>query len=536
MNVQSRVTLFRGFAGIAFAACAFAVIVSAHGATYEFINRNRDNDYLGSSTWKTNNGISVATSPGPGDGTYVTSGTGHDVKVTVPGDVSVDLGYLVFKAQPSSSFKFYTTGDAHTFELPYSEGGMYSTTWALAFQNGEGVAYAMVKTATSAGPCFSWTDPYFTLSSDGDSYSTLVVSRGTYDFLSACGYDTSGNTFKMESRSGVIVFGTNVVVKLPKVEINNSGAHLRFRGSQATWGKAFDVKAGHVEVSDGATVSAEETVQIYGDGVPSMTVSNASLTVLRNLFVGLSNDGKLIVEDGAKVKVNGGDAIQIGQGGGYGGVEVRGGELTTTRMRISRSGATAAKTAYFLQTGGTTTLTGTGIQFQQFCTDNNLGTHYVKLDGGVLEAASIFRDATVTAGTVYLSGDGGTYKARSNGSLAYNLAYAECGEKGLTVDTGTYNPSFAVDGQNKSGANGLFVKSGTGTLTLAPPSYWTVSRTVVSNGTLKVAADATLATAIEIAPGAKFSTVGSAAAVAVGSIAATNAVVALDPGDVITGR
>ena len=520
-----------------FAVCAFAIADMAHAATYEFRNRNKDNDYLDSSTWKTNNGVNVATSPGSGDAAYVTSGTGYDVKVTVPGDVSVDLGYLVFKAQKSSSFKFYTTGDAHTFEEPYSSGGRYSTSWALGFQDGDGKAYATVKTATSAGPCFSWTDPYFTLSSASDFYPTLVISRGTYDFLTACGYNTSSNIFKMADYGGEVIFGTNVVVKLPKVEINHANARLRFRGSQATWGNAFNVLAGNVEVSDGATVSVPSTsdnVSVYGDGTPCLTVSNASLTVSKAMFIGLSRNGKLIVEDGADVKINGGDHIQVGHSAGNGGVEVRGGRLNTGRIRVSRSSAAANKTAYFLQTGGTTTLTTDGIQFQQTCTDNNKGTHYVQLDGGVLEAKSIFRDSTVTAGTVYLSGNGGRYKAYAAGSLAYNLSYAEFGEKGLVVDTAGRDASFDVDGRNKGGATGLFVKAGAGVLTLAPPSSWTVSRTVVSNGTLKVAADATLATALGVEPGATLSTVGTAADVTVDSLAMTNATLALDPGDVIT--
>ena len=391
------------------AVCALVVADLAYAATYEFRDRNRDNDYLGSSTWKTNNGISVATSPGSGDAAYVTSGTGHDVKVTVPGDVSTDFNYLVFKAQDSSSFKFYMTGNAHTFELPYSEGGKYSTSWALGLQTGDGAAYATVKTATSSGPCCSWTDPYFTLSSASDHYPTFVASRGTYDFLTACGYSTANNTFKMNNRGGEIIFGTNVVVKLPKVEIDHSNAHLRFRGSQATWGASFDVKAGHVEVSDNATVSVSETVQVYGSTIPSMTISNTAFTTSKNLFVGLNSNGKLIVENGADVKITGGDAIQVGHNAGSGGVEVRGGKLTTGRIRLSRGAATADKTAYFRQTGGTTTLTGDGIQFQQSCTGNNLGTHYVQLDGGVLEAKAIFRAADVTAGTVYLSGNGGRY-------------------------------------------------------------------------------------------------------------------------------
>ena len=508
--------------------------VSAYGAaSYEFRNRNRDNDYLGSSTWKTNGNVSVSSPPIAGSIVYVTSGTGYNTLITVANDVSVDYRTLIFKAQPSSSFKFYTTGNAHTFEMPSSSGGLYAKP-ALIFQDGDAAQYAVIE-SVNAGPVCSWTDPEFTLASDGSSVSTLVFSSGTFDFLTPGGIDVSANnTYIQNNRPGTVLFGTNVVVKLPKVTVNHISTHLLFRGSQATWKGLVNLMAGRVEVTDGATVSASgDNIQITGLSVPSLTISNATFTTAKNIFVGMGNDGKLIIEDGANVKIDGGDAIQVGHSAGNGGVEVRGGTLNTSRIRVSRSTAGAEKTAYFLQTGGTTKLSGTGIQFQQGCTDNNVGTHYVRLDGGVLETKSIFRDATVTAGTAYLSGNGGRYKATASGSIAYNLSYAEFGEKGLTVDTAGYNNTFDVEGRNKSGANGLFVKDGAGTLTLSSSS-WNVSRTSVTGGTLLISSSKTLSTTLTVEPGATLSTVGAASDVTVDSLAMTNATLALDPGDVIT--
>ncbi len=514
---------------------------STYGAaSYEFRNRNRDNDYLGSSTWKTNNGVTVTSPPIAGSIVYVTSGTGYDTLITVANDVSVDYRTLIFKAQASSSFKFYTTGNAHTFEMPYSSGGLYANP-ALVFQGGDAAAFASVGGSATAGPVCSWTDPEFTLTSDGSSVSTLVFTRGTFDFLTPGGGDASANTYVQNNKPGTVLFGTNVVVKLPKVSVNQISTHLLFRGSQVTWSGLFNLQAGRVEVSDGATVSASgDNIQIQGQSVPSLTISNATFTTAKNMLVGMGTDGKLIIEDGASVKIEGADAIQVGHSAGNGGVEVRGGSLRTPRIRVSRAGAGAEKTAYFLQTGGTTKLTGTGstfpgIQFQQSCTGNNLGTHYVQLDGGVLEAKSIFRDATVTAGTAYLSGNGGRLKAiASDCSLAYNLSYAEFGEKGLTVDTAGHNNSFDVEGRDKAGSNGLFVKDGAGTLTLSPPS-WNVARTSVTGGTLLITnATIALSTALNVEPGATFSTVGSASAVTLDSLSVTNGTLALDPGDVLT--
>lgn len=509
--------------------------VCAYGAVYEFRNRNIDNDYVGSSTWKLSDGTLTNMPPASGDGAYVTSGTGHSTLVSVTKDVSTDCKYMVFKAQPSSSFKFYTSGDASTFEMPYSEGGAYNSgsSWALGFQHGDGTIFAALYPTAANGPCFSWTDPEFTLASDADGYPVLVVSRGTFDFRTVGGYDASANTFKMTARASEILFGTNVTVLLPEVEMDHANANLLFRGSKLTNCGTVKLKQKYLEFSDGATAQLN-SLEIYSASNPQMVVSNATVTVKSNAYIGSSTNGKLIIYDGGNVTINGGDAIQVANTGGNGGVEVHGGSLTTERIRISRGAAGSAKSAYLLMTGGTVTLTGSGIQFQQGCKGNNLGTHYVQLDGGVLKAKSIFRaNEDNSGGTVYLSGDGGTYQAYAAGSIAYNISYAECGEKGLTVDTADYNCTFAVDGKNKSGADGLFAKTGAGTLTLTPPSSWTVSRTVAAGGTLKFATDIDMDTALVVTNGAAVSLAGAATKATVDALVVTNGVIALDPGDSI---
>lgn len=507
----------------------------ASSAQYEFRDRKVDNDYLGATTWKTNNGVNVVFPPQSGDTVYVTSGTGYDTVVSVTNDVSVDYKRLVFKAQPSSSFKFYTSGDASTFEMPYSEGGAYNSgsSWALGFQHGDGNIFAALYPSTANGPCFSWEEPEFTLTSDASGLSTLEVLRGTFDFRSVGGYSATANTFKMTTRGGTVLFGTNVTVKLPNVEIDHANANLLFRGANLTECGAFTEKQKYVEFSDGAS-AVISALDINSSTKPQMVVSNATVTVTGNAFIGSSTDGKLIVYDGGAVSVKSGNAIQVAHGGGSGGIEVHGGSLKTERIRVSRGSATSAKSAYILQTGGTITLSGSGIQFQQSCTADNVGTHYVQLDGGVLKAKSIFRDATVTAGTVYLSGNGGTYQAYDAGTLANRLAYAECGEKGLTVDTAGYNCTFAVPVKDKSDSNGQFVKKGAGTLTMSLPSDYTVSRTVAAGGTLKFSGDFDAHTDLVVTNGAAFSLAGTAASAAIDSLVVTNGVFELDPGDVVT--
>ena len=508
------------------------VAVSAESGVYEFRDRTVDNDYLGTTTWKVSGVGNVTVPPGAGDTVYVTSGTGHDTLVSVTNNVSVDYRTLYFKAQPSSSFRFFTTDDAHTFAMPYSSGGQYANS-ALVFQNGNGKQFAAI-TCSSTGPICLWTNPQFALSSDGDGIPVLVFTRGTFDFLAPNGNDASANTYKQSDYAGTVLFSTNVIVKFPKVRLEDLAANLLFRGAIVTIGGSLTQTKGFVEVSDGATVAAGADVIIDGTEIPVLTVSNATFTVSgNNMDVGGSDNGRLIVEEGADLTVSGANSIQIAKLAGSGGLEVRGGNLETKRIRISRGNATADKTAYFLQTGGTTTLDGNGIQFQQSCTDGNVGTHYVRLDGGVLTAKSIFRETTVTAGTAYLSGDGGRYRAADAGTLAANLSYAEFGAKGLVVDTAGYDCSFAVVGRNKVGEDGVFVKDGSGTLTLSAAS-WNVSRTVVVKGTLLIPSSNSLATTLNVGSGAMFSTMGDASAVSLDSLSVTNGTLALDPGDLIT--
>lgn len=142
-------------------AISFAGAYACGAAGFEFQNRNLDQDYFGPDTWRTGDGVTNLP-PASGDAVYVTSGTGYDTTVTVTNDVSVDYKYLVFKAQPSSSFKFLTAGDAHTFEMPYSDGAAYAAN-ALYMHDGGGNAFATISGAVSSNPVFSWTDPMFTL-------------------------------------------------------------------------------------------------------------------------------------------------------------------------------------------------------------------------------------------------------------------------------------------------------------------------------------------------------------------------------------
>lgn len=180
------------------------------------------------------------------------------------------------------------------------------------------------------------------------------------------------------------------------------------------------------------------------------------------------------------------------------------------------------------------------------CDTNGHDCRYI-LDGGILKTPQIYgnKGASVKGGTGYavLSANGGTITPGHSESTAYdlvnNLDRAECGPKGLTVDTADYPAGAKIlqEFTNKEGEQGLFRKTGANTLNVGLPGYtaWDVATTLVDGGTLVFTnATANLDTTLVVADGGTLSMVGSSANLTLDALAVTNGVIALDPGDKIT--
>jgi len=271
--------------------------------------------------------------------------------------------------------------------------------------------------------------------------------------------------------------------------------------------------------------------------------------------------GRLNVYDGGKVEVRLGseswasgatEGLAVG-GGGHGEVYVYGGEIAASQVNIGFAASTLTTESFIRQTGGTVSVNTQNspnysrVGLMTFCNagggtwnDRNFANHAAYyLDGGVLEAARILGGL----GSACQGGSGSSKFSANGGTFRQNMApapyvsitgfdVAEFGPCGLVFDSNGYNVSVTQDLVNKEGEDGLFVKTGVGTLTYSGDC--SVSELVISNGTWLVASGATCSSAVRVEEGGTFSLVGGSTGITVGSLAVTNGTLSLDPGDTVT--
>ena len=537
---------------------AVAVAFSAlpvFAVVYEFRDRYKDVSYLDVSYWQqyleAGNTPPATTLPSTGDSVYITSGSSKNIKVFVDGSVSEEYAQLVIKPHASSSLRFFGKS-GYTFKMPYSEGKKYLSP-AFIIQNGEYEGCFFTSGNTTTNAVLSWTDADFTVAADAEKKISICFQSGAYDFAPD---GMAGSALSLELKKATsAVFYPMTILRTPKMlvaedsymcisgavetigKMTVNSARLELHGvAQKTIGEASIENGGVLLVDNGAklvqlsgTMTVDETVDsllVVSNGI--YDASNA------NMNIGSSYDGRVIV-DGGELIVKGGDGIQIGNYGGNGSLILNSGSVKVSRVRIARSTAAASKKALFVQKGGTFEATGDGgFQFQQSCTDNNKGTHEIRLEGGVCKLTRIFRDATVLAGEAILSGNGGTLVARkSHDDFISNITRAEFGAKGLTLDSNGFDIKISVPAVDKTGEEGVLSKIGDGTLSF-DGSTWSVSETRISGGTVKFLKDYDTGTQMFIAKGSVLSLVGSAKTLSVDSLSISDGVLELDSGDVIT--
>jgi len=164
------------------------------------------------------------------------------------------------------------------------------------------------------------------------------------------------------------------------------------------------------------------------------------------------------------------------------------------------------------------------------------GTGRLELAGGRLVAKNVRGGA---GGWSELHANGGTLCA-SNISASVNLLVnfdvAELGASGLTLDTAGYDATVGQAFADASGADGLFLKTGVGTLSVSNSTH---ALTVVAQGGLRLLnADATFGRSLVVTNQATLSLAGSSTNLTVGALTLgeTGAPVSLylDTGDLIT--
>ena len=549
-------TRFLGWMCAVFAVCAF-VSMPGFAVTCELKSKTSDMDFL-TETWWTDNHLPIS-----GDNVILESS--DDIAAYVSGDVSIDYRTMQFKANRSSSLRFYGNL-GYVFEMPASSQGVYPSNPFIVW-NGAGWTEHKALVEVNRGdngtdPIFRFTDADFKLTTDAEGKTSVLFDKGEYNFCNPDGITKyTGHTVRF--MNGVKAeFGKTSSVCFPALEVKGTASSLSIYGSADISGNMSVANTATLMFSSGGTVSlscnsaslsdggtliidngtilkatvgaADSSIPVYGDKRPSLIVSNATFIAEKNsMTLGNTTDGLLRLA-GGKMAVTGSNGIQVGAGGnGNGTIELVDGEMSVNRVRLSRNNAGIGNSSVFHQKGGVFNASGVGIKFQDGCTGNNNGNHYVRLDGGICSVKNIFRDSTVTAGSAILSADGGTLRPlEDNATFLSCLTKCEFGPKGLTLDTNGKDVTMKSPVADKEGERGLFVKTGAGTATF-DGGVWFVSRTVSAGGTLKFASNVTGPTDLSVVNGGAFSLVGAATTFTANSLTITNGVIMLDPNDYI---
>ena len=264
------------------------------------------------------------------------------------------------------------------------------------------------------------------------------------------------------------------------------------------------------------------------------------------------DEGHVVIRTGTASWAAGAtEGLAVG-GAGHGEAHVYGGRIDAPQVNIGFAATELTTESFVRQTGGTVAVNTmdspnySRVGIMTFCNTGggtwddrdfaNHGAYY--LDGGVLEAARILggKGSACQGGSGWskFSADGGTFR-QNMAPAAYvtmtGFDVAEFGAKGLTFDSNGFDVKIEQDLVNKEGEDGLFVKTGAGTLTYSGDC--SVSELVISNGVWQLAAGATCSSALTVAPGAELSFVGASTGVEVSAFSLENATLSLDPGDQI---
>jgi len=246
-----------------------------------------------------------------------------------------------------------------------------------------------------------------------------------------------------------------------------------------------------------------------------LDIAGTKLVVTNHLYLGksaghyktadsLKTAGILNIYDGADLRIW--NTVSWGDGAGTldvgccapGIVNMYGGTLAVRSIGIGANIYTAydmsASPNVFYQAGGVVdnakgdTYGGTVIAQQ------NTSQGKLILDGGRFVTVAIRGGA----GTSTFLANGGTVVAGMNNpnwGFFNGITTAKVGPKGLTMEVPDKRKGIAINQamSNQDGGEGLFTKTGAGTLTFSTADAgWTVTRTVVSDGTLQIA-NATMA-------------------------------------------
>ena len=283
------------------------------------------------------------------------------------------------------------------------------------------------------------------------------------------------------------VTGIGVTTSANGTMILTNGATLTVTGS-----KHFEI--GNDNHAEGRLEIYEGTFDYQASG--EFSIGNWGATSAR---VG---SGCVKVGKGGVLKTSSSTTVDVGRYCVPGRLEICDGgraELGNVIMeQNSFHGYNSGITNRLVQTGGE--LTMTALEMARSC--NRCEAHFL---GGRAATRVIRPGADLLAGREHAEGcvygNGGTIVAiTSDPNFISGLTSFEIGAKGLTIDSATKSIGISQDVSDMTGEQGVLTLIGGGTVTLAPPNAWTVSRTAVAGATLTVRDAATaLATEVDVA-------------------------------------
>ena len=257
------------------------------------------------------------------------------------------------------------------------------------------------------------------------------------------------------------------------LKIGDANGNINF-GNNSGGKIDFSMTGGSLEGYSGGEANV---VGFRGGPASTYTIAGGTITTKNMVIEGVQNDDVVARTSYTNTVRMTGGTVNVRTNGGGDGLDIRGndrnamflledGELNVgaNMVRIGHGGAGNGYHSVLRQTGGVMNL-GATVNLCDSAADGE-----VELFGGVARVATIRGwnqcDVRGNSNKATLYGNGGTL-VPWNDSLKffYTMSGVYVGERGLTVDTKTYNNvSMVVKIENKDSAAGLFVKKGTGTL------------------------------------------------------------------------
>ena len=232
-------------------------------------------------------------------------------------------------------------------------------------------------------------------------------------------------------------------------------------------------------------------------GTGTYNLSGGSLSAANNIFIGKEqgSSGTMIMSGGT---MSTSDKLQIGHNQATGVLTQSGGTVTVQNEVFIGNENNASSV-------GTYTLSGTGALNvgNEVIVGRDNGTGTLNLNGGTVTATKI----SGGNGSATVNFNGGVLKAkRDEANLIENLDTANVQSGGIKIDSNGFNVATS---QVLTGTGGL-EKSGAGNLTLNGAQTYT-GATLVSAGTLTLALNSSITSAITVANGASLAGAGTVA-------------------------